>query len=103
MRSRSMPTTELGVAYNGRPPTGLGTRWTALPQKDDDQKEDCAVTARPRLYEGRPLVKPDVRFLTPQLTPSPGERCRVKRLSKLTVSDHVGSWRLTRQREPGRK
>jgi hypothetical protein len=35
-----MPTTELGVAYNDRRPTGLGTRWTALPQKDDDQKDD---------------------------------------------------------------
>ena len=26
-----------------------------------------------------------------------------QRLGKLTVSEHVGSWRLTRQREPGRK
>jgi hypothetical protein len=35
-----MPTTELGVAYDDRPPTGLGIRWTALPQRTDDQKDD---------------------------------------------------------------
>ena len=37
-----------------------------------------------RLYEGGPLVNPVVRSLTPQLTQLPGERCRVKRLSKVT-------------------
>ena len=31
----------------------------------------------------------------------PGERCRVKRLSKVTGVKQFGSWRLTRQREPG--
>ena len=30
------------------------------------------------------LSSPCVRFLTPQLTISPAERCRVKRLSKVT-------------------
>jgi hypothetical protein len=53
------------------------------------------------LYEGWPAVKSHVRFLTSHRY-SPGERCRVKRPSKVTLGDHRGSWRLTRQREPGR-
>ena len=51
----------------------------------------CGVGRRPyRLYEGRPLVKPGVRSLTPQPDKSPGERCRVKRLSKVTGSEQLG-------------
>jgi hypothetical protein len=47
-----------------------------------------------------PLSSPCVSSLTPHCH-SPGERCRVKRRSKFTCMNVGGSWRLTRQREPG--
>lgn len=37
-----------------------------------------------RLYESRPAVKSRVRVLTPQEPILAGERCRVKRLRKVT-------------------
>ena len=49
------------------------------------------------------LSTPSVRSPDTTADTSPGERCRVKRLSKVTGVNSSGSWRLTRQREPGRK
>jgi len=85
--------------YGSRP--GAEYHRSALPVQTagaDDEVSACPS----RLYEGRPLVKSCVRFLTPQLTHRRVERCRVKRLSKGTGVNSKGSWRLTRQREPGR-
>jgi hypothetical protein len=52
-----------------------------LAQLSSLDDEDSAAPRR--LYEGGPAVKASVRSLTPHCH-LPGERCRVKRLSKLT-------------------
>jgi hypothetical protein len=56
--------------------------WIAASMRQSDAEIE---TIAARLYEGRPLVKPGVRSLTPQPDKSPGERCRVKRLSKVSL------------------
>jgi hypothetical protein len=69
------------------------------PRSARDALEYCCIQAKElpsvapaaRLYEGGPLVKPCVRFLTPQVPKLPGERCRVKRLSKVTGVNSKGS------------
>ena len=74
-----------------------------LPRRSGHLTAAGTRAAPSRLYEGGRFVNPCVRLLTPQVRNWPGERCRVKRLSKATWSKQFGSWRLTRQREPGRK
>ncbi len=62
-----------------------------------------ADTLGSRLYEGGRLVNPLCQIADNPKCRLPGERCRVKRLSKVTGVNMFGSWRLTRQCEPGRK